>query len=456
MYSRPTTPSKENAFAYAGARLSFQKRVDENSRPTSPQKSPVKPPSTKSATPSINLRTENKEHGSNGTPEIKQGSSQTRPVTDSLHRSQSVGALQAATIAARRQNQKLQLTPPRDCSSEVLRSAIRHSQPQGSLERTESTEPVNLAAKTSVQRSNTLPSERVEKVSSVADLSQPALIAATANKDRVKTTDNTKARADTVSSFAMKSSFSITQSKPSTVDESSPQRSSIIAARSVSNQRQDTAPATKADMESKFGVILSRSVSPSPDRLGNVSPKKFVHPLYQNPPAALSEPTLSHNILDPLQSPRKVYKQSPLRATFGSRDSSSNSSLADSGALTAVYSRTTSAASLPILSSDKVISDDMPVSRRRPVHLKSTMRDDRKPRHEKGKAHIQSGPTSITEQERKRYEGLWASNRVKKAFSLVIGEDNYIENLVVRELWMRSNLSRDLLGHIWYFPWLRC
>jgi hypothetical protein len=76
------------------------------------------------------------------------------------------------------------------------------------------------------------------------------------------------------------------------------------------------------------------------------------------------------------------------------------------------------------------------------------MRKER--RHEKEKTKSHHVATAIIETERKRYEGVWASNHQHTFFS--DPESEFIDNLVVRELWMRSNLSFDELGHIWYSP----
>ena len=57
----------------------------------------------------------------------------------------------------------------------------------------------------------------------------------------------------------------------------------------------------------------------------------------------------------------------------------------------------------------------------------------------------------MTEAERKRYEGVWASNYRQDTDIVRSKEESFLDNLVIRELWMRSNLPHELLGHIWYF-----
>ena len=53
---------------------------------------------------------------------------------------------------------------------------------------------------------------------------------------------------------------------------------------------------------------------------------------------------------------------------------------------------------------------------------------------------------AVTERERKRYEGLFASNR---GLHLPPTLPNNISNIVVRDLWMRSRLPKSELETIW-------
>ncbi|KAI4137821.1 MAG: hypothetical protein L6R39_007081, partial [Caloplaca ligustica] len=68
----------------------------------------------------------------------------------------------------------------------------------------------------------------------------------------------------------------------------------------------------------------------------------------------------------------------------------------------------------------------------------------------------------ITESERKRYEGVWAANRgllasstyrdPERASPIVAnapGPANGVLNIVVRDIWSRSNLPSDILEAIW-------
>ncbi|MCJ1259087.1 Increased rDNA silencing protein [Lignoscripta atroalba] len=99
-----------------------------------------------------------------------------------------------------------------------------------------------------------------------------------------------------------------------------------------------------------------------------------------------------------------------------------------------------------------------------PKSMRQSMRDPRKSDDEdeyhKGSHHIiKKHPNKhhegdrkrwrdqITERERKRYEGVWAANR---GLLIPLHESqDLVCNLVVRDIWRRSNLSDHLLGEIW-------
>jgi hypothetical protein len=78
----------------------------------------------------------------------------------------------------------------------------------------------------------------------------------------------------------------------------------------------------------------------------------------------------------------------------------------------AMSSRSSSAVSLPFLTAERLdLAKNAP--RRRQVRLKTIMRKESRPERDKG-----HGPTdaqSMTETERKRYEGVWASNYCQDA-----------------------------------------
>lgn len=424
----------------AGATLSFQKRVDENARRSSLT---ARDNSLKPTTPPVNPRPIESQTF-NSSQMVIQGFSQKRPPLDPLQRSQSAAAaLQAAAIAAKKQKKENQMLP-RERPSEAIVNAVKTTRPKELVTSEKSTKSVDSAVKAGA---STLPPKSPKSDSYLTPTSQRSLIAADVITIQPKMITDSKRRGSDAS-FVTKSSVSIIQPKPSALaDQIIASTSSTSAARTVSKRHQlPPQSPPPIDRESKFGVILTRSVSPSPERARNAP--RF-NSIYQNPVASVSEPTLSHPMLSPTQSSGKVYRPSPLSSIRHSSnwDSSSSPSFADSGAATAMSPRNASAVSLPTL---PIYSDDGPVSRRRPVHLKATMRKEHKPRHEKKENQFQSGPVSISEAERKRYEGVWASNFKRSSFTLISGELECIDNLVVRELWMRSNLSREVLGHIWY------
>jgi len=66
----------------------------------------------------------------------------------------------------------------------------------------------------------------------------------------------------------------------------------------------------------------------------------------------------------------------------------------------------------------------------------------------------------VTERERKRYEGVWAANRGlllnHEAEATTLGDlrpgvskSDLVANVVVRDLWGRSRLPRDVLEEVW-------
>ena len=65
----------------------------------------------------------------------------------------------------------------------------------------------------------------------------------------------------------------------------------------------------------------------------------------------------------------------------------------------------------------------------------------------------------ITERERRRYEGVWAANRgllhqqeitdLVRQQSKITNPEDLVINVVVRDIWSRSRLPRDVLEEIW-------
>ncbi len=55
----------------------------------------------------------------------------------------------------------------------------------------------------------------------------------------------------------------------------------------------------------------------------------------------------------------------------------------------------------------------------------------------------------ITEQERKRYEGVWAANKGLFVPSKLPDSNSTVLNLVVRDIWRRSRLPNEVLAEVW-------
>ncbi|GME87887.1 unnamed protein product [Ambrosiozyma monospora] len=56
---------------------------------------------------------------------------------------------------------------------------------------------------------------------------------------------------------------------------------------------------------------------------------------------------------------------------------------------------------------------------------------------------------SLTKEEKKRYEGVWASNRGKYVPTEIPGYTDLVHGLVVREVWKRSKLEDEQLSRVW-------
>lgn len=112
-----------------------------------------------------------------------------------------------------------------------------------------------------------------------------------------------------------------------------------------------------------------------------------------------------------------------------------------------MFSRTSSHALIPVLTAEY---NDL-AKNWRPrwqVHLKTTMRNESHPEREKGYVHVD--PQSMTDAGRKRYEGVWAWNHRQDTCIMVSKDENCLDSLIIRELWIR-NLPHEGFGHIWYF-----
>lgn len=85
-------------------------------------------------------------------------------------------------------------------------------------------------------------------------------------------------------------------------------------------------------------------------------------------------------------------------------------------------------------------------------HKKHRIRSNKKHSHHEGSR--KRWRDEITARERKRYEGVWASNRghlVPQSSSTgsTAQEDDSIVNVVARDIWSRSRLPFDELAEVW-------
>jgi hypothetical protein len=367
------------------------------------------------------------------------------------------GALKAASIAA---NGLTKPATPSGISKSPTNAKIagplQIAQLQTSLSRNGSTADAGLAAaRASVPSSDS-------KESRAAHLPRTSCLSSQGNTRRSNSSYATYDRVTAAASIAM-----IQSREASSLANASSGKGQLnfepssIAARSVSSQAQSSPSDLPIDRERKFGVILSRSASPAVDTVPltvrHKPSTKRNQSLYQIPSATVSEPALLQSSLEHVDSASIKLKVSPLgrlSAQSGSADPSSSggSSLADSGAATAMASRSSSAMSLPTLAqAGDTGNPSLGLVRNRPIHLKATMRKETRPEKENRK-HSHSNPQSLSEAQRKRYEGVWASNHKLGHFPCFDddAESEVLDGLIVRELWTRSNLSQELLAHIWY------
>jgi hypothetical protein len=464
--TRPLPPPTTNdSFAHAGARLSFQKRVEQDAKAA---QVPQSPPRT---TPLVNkLKSSKQENGTPSKPvrrRIAPDPIALESPTANPH-SASSGALSAATAAAAqnsKQPSKPPPPPPRKINSRKRPGAAQPQDSQVLLPKPSSTldRSCMAAAQASVQRSNssstltnTTKSNLIDRQSLLSDTPLSTSSATSAISSPANSTVSLPIL-DSTSQFAAKAAkLSSAGSSQDEMPETKNQTPDVsgIAARCIAKKRPPSLPLAQVDKEARFGVILTRPVSPAPLHRelssGHSSPQRNVRSIYRLPELALSEPVLPTKSLEPFRPPSKVYTVSPLvpfplRPNAVDHDLSDGSSLADFGAATAMSSRISSARSLPVTNLENMepSSQGTYANRRRHVHLKTTMRKESRP--ERHKHHNHPGPQAMTEHERKRYEGVWASNYGGDLSTSA----EYLDNFVVREIWWRSHLPPEFLGHIW-------
>ena len=461
----PQSPAKES-FAHAGARLSFQKRVEQDA------KAIQSPPSPSRTAPLVlKLKASNQDNATQIYPVQTRIASENKPLDTPNRPASSSGALLAAAAAAKNSKRRAQSPPrpPGRTNLEKDSEAAKQPDPQDSISRP--SEKIKrsyvAAAKASLHRSNSssavFDDTKANKLDSRRFLldpppsmsfTTPASSSPSSSASSLRTLDSNShfatAAAKLSSTLSSRDETPMTAKINSQVSDVSAQ-----AARSIAKRRPPAIPVPELPKESKFGIILTRPVSPAPlhreHSSGRSTPQNDVRSIYRLPESASSEPVLCTTTLDPFRLPSKVHPASPFvplawRPKLSERDASEVSSLADFGAATAMSSRSSSAISLPATSNVEIPESANQVAstnRRRHVHLKTTMRKE--PRTEREKHHNHPGPQAITEQERKRYEGVWASNHHRDLPTSA----EYIDNFVVREIWSRSQLSAEILGHIW-------
>lgn len=257
-------------------------------------------------------------------------------------------------------------------------------------------------------------------------------------------------------------STSTSRATPTTHTSSTPQ--SLAAAQFVAANRSSYSTSLlpqEVHANSKFGVILSRPVSPAqwsdlgkPNRPNNL-PTNSAGTLYQLPQATISAPVL---FLDRTEIAHHTGSRRPPELLQNPFSSSGSGDLPTGGATTAMSSRCSSQPSIPTLIAKDHNSgiQGSPNPQKRPAHLKTTMRkishqnQGQDPKHEgKNNGGKNNGSQTLSKIERKRYEGVWAANRPRIEFSSSHQKKSYIENFVVRELWNRSRLPPEGLAHIW-------
>jgi len=462
----PPTPAKDS-FAHAGARISFQKRVEQDAKAAQLLQLPPR-----TAPLVLKLNASDQDHETQTYPVQKRIVSENKTLDTPIHRTSSSGALLAAAAAAAKTSKRHPETPPTPPRRTRLVNdleAVKQPDPRNTI--SGSSENIKrsyvAAAKASVHRSNpTSAFSNDTKANQPASHplsldTPPSTSFATLASSSPSNSAFSPRTLDSNSHFAAKAA-KLSSTLSAQDDIPMPTKMNVKgldvsaqAASSIAKKRPPAVPVPELTQKSKFGVILTRPVSPATldgeRSSGPSTPQNDVRSIYRMPEFAASEPVLPTTTLDHFPLPSKGHPISPLvplawRQKLSGRDSSEVSSSTDFGATTAMSSRSSSAISLPVTSKVEIPESTNPVistNRRRHVHLKTTMRKG--PRTEREKHHNHHGPQAMTEQERKRYEGVWASNHHS---DLPISAE-HINNFVVREIWLRSQLTAEILGHIW-------
>jgi hypothetical protein len=296
------------------------------------------------------------------------------------------------------------------------------------------------AAKTSVMRStsNLQSPNSNEKIASTSETPKSATIAAKASFTQTRLVDGSNGRS--FASSILNPRISHNTSTPSLVAAQAATGNSTPSASRPNGLVENADLGAKISIQSTSG---SKRSQPLPrESLLLQSPPPF----YSLPQATESAPMLLqfHNV-------GPYSTNVPLRIDFTRKKylSSSFEDLPTRGAATAMTSRNASQTSLSTLgsSSNRSVSEDSISSQKRPVHLKTTLRKGGS--QEREREHKINGIQELTEREKKRYQGLWAANQPRSAILYASQGTLYLDRLVVRELWNRSKLPREVLRHIW-------
>jgi hypothetical protein len=164
---------------------------------------------------------------------------------------------------------------------------------------------------------------------------------------------------------------------------------------------------------------------------------------YNLPQAVISEPVLS------TETKSRDGALPTKSSTQGRYLLSDAHTLPTRGAAAAMNSRSSSQVSLPTLASaGSSPLESSSLKHKRPIHLKTTMRKSSGQENEDDQKRCKT--QTLSESEKKRYEGVWAANQTLHLGLDLLSEDTaYVDGIIVREVWKRSTLPSDVLRHIW-------
>ena len=249
--------------------MSFQKRVDEN------LKQETTPPriSSLSSQQSKIVRKEN--NAPQYVSDADRAQTNAAALSNSTPRSQSSGALQAAAAAAKNGPPSPQ-PPPRNPGLENLGTAVRNAELRRPIPRTPTTRAVELAAvKTSVQRSNTIPTNAKFTDPSLAEKGNISRSSSSVSMANVTTdTSNSSTSRDNRGAIAASAAkLSSVQTQIPVPDKiSATQLSSTQAARTCIKQKTSNWSSnygSRQGSEVQCNIVSIRVPRPRPQRTGH-------------------------------------------------------------------------------------------------------------------------------------------------------------------------------------------